>query len=93
MIKRLWNYILVQYKLSILLKNKKNKSYYKKIKNYQIRGIRMALQLILGRAGSGKSYTLIQKIISLSMKMEEKNFVAVEPDLLMQYLKNWELMT
>lgn len=40
----------------------------------------MALQLILGRAGSGKSYTLIQKIISLSMKMEEKNFVAVVPE-------------
>ena len=40
----------------------------------------MALQLILGRAGSGKSYTLIQKIISLSMKMEDKNFVAVVPE-------------
>ena len=46
----------------------------------------MALQLILGRAGSGKSYTLIQKIISLSMKMEDKNFVQL-------YLNNiqWKL--
>lgn len=40
----------------------------------------MALQLILGRAGSGKSYTLIQEMISLSMKMENKSFVAVVPE-------------
>ncbi len=40
----------------------------------------MALQFIIGRAGSGKTYTLIQNMVAQSLKLPQKKFVAVVPE-------------
>ena len=40
----------------------------------------MALQLILGSSGSGKSYRLYQKIIKESMEQPEKNYLILVPE-------------
>ena len=40
----------------------------------------MALQFILGRAGVGKTHTLIKDMIDKSQKMPQKKFVAVVPE-------------
>lgn len=40
----------------------------------------MALQFIIGRAGAGKTYTLINEMIDKSLKMPQKKFVAVVPE-------------
>lgn len=40
----------------------------------------MALQLILGSSGSGKSYQLYQKIIDQSMKHPERNYLVLVPE-------------
>lgn len=40
----------------------------------------MALQFIMGRAGAGKTYTLIKKMIDKSIELPQKKFVAVVPE-------------
>lgn len=40
----------------------------------------MALQFIIGRAGAGKTYTLIKEMIEQSQLMPQKKFVAVVPE-------------
>ena len=40
----------------------------------------MALQLILGKSGAGKSYALYKKIVEQSMKHPEKNYLVVVPE-------------
>lgn len=40
----------------------------------------MALQFIIGRAGAGKTYTLIKEMIDKSQEMPQKKFVAVVPE-------------
>ena len=40
----------------------------------------MALQFIMGRAGAGKTYTLIKDMIDKSIKMPQKRFVVVVPE-------------
>lgn len=40
----------------------------------------MALQFIIGRAGAGKTYTLIKDMIDKSQEMPDKKFVAVVPE-------------
>lgn len=40
----------------------------------------MALQLIIGRAGSGKSYCLFEEMIEQSKQNKDKNYIAVVPE-------------
>ena len=40
----------------------------------------MTLQFIIGRAGSGKSYTLYKNMIDRSESNQDKNFIAVVPE-------------
>ncbi len=40
----------------------------------------MSLQLILGNSGSGKSYTMCQKIIEESIRHPEQNFMVIVPE-------------
>lgn len=40
----------------------------------------MALQFIIGRAGAGKTYTLIQNMVHKSIELPQKKFVAVVPE-------------
>ena len=40
----------------------------------------MALQFVMGRSGSGKSYELYQKVIKESMKHPEKSYYVVVPE-------------
>ena len=40
----------------------------------------MALQLILGNSGAGKSYYIFQKIIKASMEHPEKQYLIIVPE-------------
>lgn len=40
----------------------------------------MALQFIIGRAGAGKTYTLIKNMVDKSLELPQKKFVAVVPE-------------